>query len=109
MILKVSRKWRRLAGVLYYGGFFLMFLSIPYMIVRASTADALVTKAWLSKQLFSVLLPGCILAGAGDRLKEHLYRCPRCKRMLFRRGGGFGQKPLRVCGGCGLKVTVSVE
>ena len=109
MNLRVNRKWLRLSGALYYGGWVLMLLSIPYLIVRTSTTDALVTEAWLSRQLFSVFLPGCILVGAGDRLKERLHRCPRCKQMLLKKGRGFSQKPLRVCDGCGLEVTVSVE
>ena len=105
--IKKSSLW--LSGLLHYGGFIVMILSLPYVHLRVSNTTALLTEEWIAEKLFSLIVPGCIMITIGDFWKGRLYRCPKCKRHLLKRRGGFSQKPPQHCAGCGTEITVCID
>ena len=108
MKLLIRKRSLWLARLLYYGGFAVVFLSLPVTLVIASRASWLITSWFLTNRWLVIIFPGAFLMAAGAAWLERLYRCPKCGAPLLTRRV-FGQKPLQYCGKCGTKIEVFIE
>lgn len=94
MKLRISRKKRRVAMALYWGGIILMLLS---GCAFASGASWGMAAMWAS-----------LAAGMGGALWLHgLYVCPQCGRRLIGRGTeSLAMVPYPHCPNCGWKTEI---
>ena len=64
MELRIRKSALRMAKILYYGGFVLIWIALPVTLLAVSHAGpgALITEAWLAKRFFAVFVPS-VLSG----------------------------------------------
>ena len=103
MIVHIRKSSLFAAKVLYYGGLAVIVISLPIVILMASRVDHLITK-----RLFFLISPGCMMAAIGGTWKRRLYRCPRCGKFLLGRGR-FSQSAPQSCKNCGIKVDFVID
>ena len=108
MKLHIRKSSLRIATVLYYGGLVALVASLPVMLLMTSHVDHLVTNDWLAKRVFSVFIPGSIMAIVGAGWKSDLFHCPQCDAPLL--GPGlFSWTPPQYCNRCGVKIDIIID
>jgi DNA-directed RNA polymerase subunit RPC12/RpoP len=92
--LRISKRSRFFAALLYYGGITLLIGSIPI----AAVAPELVPV---------VMIAGAMAGFAGALWINRLYRCPQCgKELLGRNWESFTMTPYHHCPNCGWTVEI---
>ena len=110
MELRIRKSALRMAKILYYGGFVLIWIALPVTLLAVSHAGpgALITKAWLAKRFFAVFVPGCAMVSVGRIRQRGLYSCPNCGAPLT----GFRRSPPvlpQSCESCGVRIFVVLD
>ena len=94
MKLRISRKKRTAAKLLYQGGIAVILLSI--------LACAVSPELWVW-----ILIGGAVMGFAGEIWVGRLYRCPQCGRKLLGRGWeAFTLTTYNHCPNCGWAVDI---
>ena len=110
MELRIRKSALRMAKILYYGGFVLIWIALPVTLLAVSHAGpgALITEAWLAKRFFAVFVPGYAMVMVGRIREVDIYSCPNCGALLtdFRRSPPVLPQS---CESCGIRIFIVLD